>query len=328
MKFFYDTNYNLHIGFQSSFECSNRITQTIQNLHCEPVNSVRHLPKNWGYITNKLEEKYQNIKTINCDVCSFTNKTNSKVCEICGSDLVSVKLVSSIDGDTTYMCKDSSKVVTNLLKTITVALDWQTTDTSENVFILTRPPGHHSDNVNPSGFCLVNNMYMAVDYLRNYKEKKKISIVDWDVHHGNGTQKLFYHDKDTLFIDLHRDNFYPHTGSSEETGKDDGIGYTINIPLEKGSDESVYIEHFKSTIIPALKDFDPDWIMVSCGFDAHIDDPFGCMKLTSSSYGRFHLMLKSLNKPITYMLEGGYNADAIKSSIIEIHRHDSDLGQH
>lgn len=326
MKFFYDTNYNRHIGFKSSFECSNRVTKTIQNIDCEPVNpnsstyGQSTLPKNWEQVTSKLEEKYQNIKTINCEVCSFTNPSGS-TCEMCGSELGSVKLVSSIDGDTTYMCKDSSVTVTSLLKTVTVALDWQT-ENKENVFILTRPPGHHSDNVDPSGFCLVNNMYMAVDYLRNYKGQERIAIIDWDVHHGNGTQKLFYKDKNILFIDLHRANFYPHTGTIEEIGEGDGLGYTMNIPLEKGVDESVYIKHFESAIIPALKNFDPGWIMVSCGFDAHIEDPFGGMKLNSTSYGRFHQLLKLLNKPMTYILEGGYNADAIKSSITSIRLQD------
>ena len=112
------------------------------------------------------------------------------------------------------------------------------------------------------------------------------------------------------------------TGTVEETGEGDGVGYTINIPLEKGVDESVYIKNFESIIIPSLKKFDPDWIMVSCGFDAHIDDPFGGMKLKSSSYGKFHQLLKSLNKKMTYILEGGYNADAIKSSITEIRLQD------
>lgn len=321
MKFFYDKNYNLHIGFTSSFECSNRITKTIQNIDCEQIIPKCPLPKNWEKITNNLEEKYQTIKTINCEVCSFTNQNSSSICTICGTNLGSIKLVSSIDGDTTYMCKDSSEVVISLLKTIIMALDWQA-DNKENVFILTRPPGHHSDNIIPNGFCLVNNMYMAVDYLRNYKGYERIAIVDWDVHHGNGTQKLFYKDKNTLFIDLHRNNFYPYTGSIEEKGEGDGMGYTINIPLEKGEDESGYIKHFKSDIIPALKNFNPCWIMISCGFDAHIDDPFGGMKLSSASYGRFHQILKTLNKPMTYVLEGGYNADAIKSSIVEIHRRD------
>lgn len=114
------------------------------------------------------------------------------------------------------------------------------------------------------------------------------------------------------------------TGTVEETGEGDGVGgYTINIPLEKGVDESVYIKNFESIIIPSLKKFDPDWIMVSCGFDAHIDDPFGVMKLKSSSYGKFHQLLKSLNKKkMTYILEGGYNTDAIKSSIAEIRLQD------
>lgn len=327
MKFFYDINYNIHTGFQSSFECSNRVTKTIKKIDCEPVcgQKYRPLPMEWERITNKIEEKYKNIKTINCHVCSFTNKA-VKTCEICGSKLGTVKLVSSIDGDTTYMCKDSSKTVTSLLKTIMISLDWQTDriekKKAENVFIITRPPGHHSDNIDPQGFCLVNNMYMAVDYLRKQKGIKKIAIVDWDVHHGNGTQKLFYEDNKTLFIDLHRDNFYPRTGSVEETGKDDGVGYTINIPLEKGSDEAVYIKHMMSDIIPALVKFDPDWIMVSCGFDAHINDPFGGMKLTDTSYGKFHHILKSMNKPMTYLLEGGYDADAISLSIAEIRRRD------
>ena len=188
----------------------------------------------------------------------------------------------------------------------------------ESIFILCRPPGHHSDNINPSGFCLVNNMYFAVDYLRKYMKTGKIVIIDWDVHHGNGTQKLFYDDKSTLFIDLHRDNFYPYTGKKEETG----YGYTINIPLEKGSNEDIYINCFNNIIIPSIEKFNPDWIMVSCGFDAHKNDPIGGMLLESTSYGKFHNLIKNLNKPITYLLEGGYNTNSIMESILEMQKAD------
>ena len=191
----------------------------------------------------------------------------------------------------------------------------------DNIFILSRPPGHHSNNESPSGFCLINNMYMAVDYLKHLNSNYKIAIVDWDVHHGNGTQKLFYHRDDILFIDIHRDNFYPYTGFKEEIGEGKGIGFNINIPLEKGSDEKVYINCFNTIIVPALNTFNPDWIMVSCGFDAHINDQMGGMKLESSSYGKFHTILQKLGKPITYMLEGGYNDDSICSSIKEISRY-------
>ena len=323
MKVFYDQYYNMHIGFKYSLECCGRITNTIKNIGCEQIGFVRSLPVGWNKIIDNMEQKYNSINKINCQVCSYLNEKDESRCEICNSTLGTVKIVSPIDGDTTYMCKDSSKTVTGILNTIMNTLDWQTDEkNTENVFIMCRPPGHHSDNITPSGFCIVNNMYMAVDYLRNFKKKNKIAIIDWDVHHGNGTQKLFYNDKNTLFIDIHRENFYPFTGSVEERGDGDGFGYTINIPLQSGSDENIYVEKFNSIIIPMLKTFEPEWIMISCGFDAHIRDPCGGMKLTSTSYGIFHQLLKSFNKPMTYILEGGYDTEAITSSVSEILRYD------
>jgi acetoin utilization deacetylase AcuC-like enzyme len=187
-------------------------------------------------------------------------------------------------------------------------------------FLILRPPGHHSDMDINQGYCLINNVYIGVKYLKEVIGINKIAIIDWDVHHGNGTQKLFYKDNTVLFIDIHRygNGFYPKTGAESEIGDDIGINYTVNIPLNKNSDETIYLDKFNTIIIPKLQDFNPEIIVVSCGFDAHKNDPIGGMCLESSSYKKFHKLLKQLDKKQIYFLEGGYDKNIVLECILQI----------
>jgi acetoin utilization deacetylase AcuC-like enzyme len=322
MDLFYSKSYDKHVGFTSSLENKNRIEELIK-ISSNIQNNTLEIPEYWKKVLVNLENIYE-TKKYNCQFCSFLNDSetflndsnvNFALCEMCGNKIGDVKIVSDIKGDTTYMCKDTLKCLEDLLKDIMFVLDYQI-ENKRNAFFLSRPPGHHSNNKNPSGFCLTNNISFAVDFLKS--NCSKIAILDWDVHHGNGTQELFYDRSDVLFIDIHRDNFYPYTGNKNEKGIGLGFGYTVNILLEKGSDGKDYNNVFDEIVIPKLVEFDPDWILVSCGFDAHYLDPIGGMKLTEKDYFNFHQKLLKLNKPLTYFLEGGYNCKVVTNCVMEM----------
>jgi histone deacetylase 6 len=188
-------------------------------------------------------------------------------------------------------------------------------------FAIIRPPGHHSNNGKCRGFCFFNNVAIAADYLK-VEHKLKVAIVDWDVHHGDGTQDIFYKDNNPLFISLHRfdkGSFYPCTGKFTEIGEGIGEGFNINIPWNTqhiinsqssiGDDEYYYA--FETIVLPVLKDYKPDVILVSCGFDAAENDPLGRMSLTPLGYSYMtYSLLKVCNKLI-FALEGGYNIDSL-----------------
>ena len=197
--------------------------------------------------------------------------------------------------------------------------------TVKHCFAIIRPPGHHADKNNCKGFCIFNSVAISIEYIKqNYKDKK-IAIIDWDVHHGDGTQKIFYSDKNPLFISIHRhDNgkFYPFvTGFSNEHGENEGLGYNLNIPLDTkisatngasciGDSEYLYI--FDKLIIPVIKDYNPDLIFISCGFDAGENDFSGCLKCTPITYAFMTKKLMELNKNLIFTLEGGYTLDTLK----------------
>lgn len=195
----------------------------------------------------------------------------------------------------------------------------------KRAYCLVRPPGHHAERDTGMGFCLFNNVVLAAMHLREkYGAVKKIAIVDYDVHHGNGTQQAFFDDKDVFFISLHQDNNYPqgNSGSIEERGSEsakDEQGYytTINVPLPPGSGRGVYRYVFKELVLPAVSRFQPDFILVSNGFDAEYCDCLAAMMLSSDDYHHFASELCSLSdslpncKGICFVHEGGYSKDYV-----------------
>lgn len=191
-------------------------------------------------------------------------------------------------------------------------------------FCLTRPPGHHAEWETAMGFCYFNNVAVAANYLIAEKLASRVAIVDFDVHHGNGTQHLFYDVDNVLVCNLHRDptDFYPYfCGFENETGRGPGEGYNLNVTLPAGSDEKNYLEAF-GNVIERLENFKPDWILVSAGFDAHKNDPLGGMKLESSTYFEFAKLLckvadEHCGGKLLSVLEGGYNRQALGESICE-----------
>jgi len=185
-------------------------------------------------------------------------------------------------------------------------------------FALARPPGHHAEIDFGMGFCLLNNVAIAAEYLKS-KGFQRICILDWDVHHGNGTQNIFYEDPQVYFVSFHQYPFYPGSGSSEERGKGAGLGKTLNLPLPRLSDEADYLKAWLLFEREMLA-YSPEIYLVSAGFDAHESDPLGEMNLTTRSFGIFTRKLKQLAQKsaqgrILSFLEGGYDLRALADSV-------------
>ncbi|MBS3937411.1 MAG: histone deacetylase [Peptococcaceae bacterium] len=183
-----------------------------------------------------------------------------------------------------------------------------------HAFVLCRPPGHHAEKDRAMGFCLFNNIAIAAQEARRAYGLRRVAIVDWDVHHGNGTQNFFYTDPEVLFISIHATPAYPGTGSARETGRGRGEGFTVNIPLPTGSGDAEYALMFDRVIIPILDSYQPELILVSAGQDAYRNDPLGGMKLTYRGFERMTQALKSVAKSwsggrMLFCLEGGYHLE-------------------
>ncbi len=182
----------------------------------------------------------------------------------------------------------------------------------QNGFALLRPPGHHAERDEAMGFCLFNNVAVTARYLQKKHGLDKIVILDWDVHHGNGTQHTFEDDPSVLYVSLHQYPFYPGTGAAWETGVGRGKGATLNCPMEAGSGDKDYEKAFTEKVIPKIKDFKPDAVLISAGFDAHERDPLARMGLTTEFFGWMTLRMMEIADRfsagrIISLLEGGYN---------------------
>ncbi len=186
-------------------------------------------------------------------------------------------------------------------------------------FAIARPPGHHAGRAYGMGFCLLNNAAIAAEHALT-RGAGRVAILDWDVHHGNGTQDVFYSSSEVLYLSVHQSPFYPGTGDAREVGEGRGEGFTVNVPLPARSGENLYAEAFAGLFIPILREFRPDLLVVSAGYDAHAADVLGGMRLESASFGRFAAGLASLARevgaaPLVLVLEGGYNLDALTGSV-------------
>jgi acetoin utilization deacetylase AcuC-like enzyme len=190
----------------------------------------------------------------------------------------------------------------------------------ETAFAVARPPGHHAGRDYGMGFCLTNHAAVAVRHALSRGLLERVAILDWDVHHGNGTQDIFYSDARVLYLSAHQSPFYPGTGEASEVGEGEGLGFTVNVPLPAGSEEDLYAAAFAGVFVPVLREFGPEVILVSAGFDAHGDDLLGGMALGSDSFGRFAALISDLSRevgaaPPAFVLEGGYNLDALTESV-------------
>ena len=190
----------------------------------------------------------------------------------------------------------------------------------QNAFCAVRPPGHQAESTHAMGFCLFNNIAITARYLQQHHGLERVAIVDWDVHHGNGTQRTFYEDPSVFFFSTHQYPYYPGTGKADETGAGRGTGYTKNVPLPAGTGDPEYLQIFNTVLRPALKAYRPDVVLVSAGFDAHRDDPLAGMNLTTEGYVALTRVVKEIAAEfcqgrILSCLEGGYNLEALGSSV-------------
>jgi acetoin utilization deacetylase AcuC-like enzyme len=186
----------------------------------------------------------------------------------------------------------------------------------DNGAAFVRPPGHHATRDTAMGFCLLNNVAVAAAELR--ARGLKVAIVDWDVHHGNGTEAIFDEEPDVLYVSLHQWPQYPGTGPAEYVGRGRGAGATLNVPLPGGTDGDAYLRAWDARVAPALARFAPDEILVSCGFDAHRADPLGGLALTEATYDALTRRLLAVQPRVAVVLEGGYDLDALALSSVRV----------
>jgi acetoin utilization deacetylase AcuC-like enzyme len=189
-----------------------------------------------------------------------------------------------------------------------------------NVFCAVRPPGHHAMRDMAMGFCIFNNVAIGAKYAQQKHGLSKVLIVDWDVHHGNGTQAAFYEDPNVLYFSVHRYPFYPGSGSEAEKGRGKGLNYTINVPLSAGSGDSEFVNAFEQRLRPAAISFSPDFVLISAGFDAHENDTLGGMRVTTKGFGKLTKIVKQIAEQcckgrLVSVLEGGYGLDGLAASV-------------
>ena len=275
-------------------------------------------PKRVSAVINKLRKR-DNLLWIKSE--KFDQKILKKVH---GSDYIeSVENsfpsngLKFLDGDT-IISPGSKKATYDAVGSIIKAVDGVETKKFKNAFCAVRPPGHHSEKNKAMGFCIFNNAAIGAQYLIEKYNYNRIAIIDFDVHHGNGTQDIFYNNKKVLYISTHQYPFYPGTGSENEKGKFNNI---FNIPLPAGTSSENYFEAYNH-VLKKIDQFRPEFLIFSAGFDAHQDDPLAQFKLKSGDFyeiTRRTLLTanKYINKKVVSILEGGYDLNALAESADE-----------
>jgi len=193
----------------------------------------------------------------------------------------------------------------------------------ENGFAFVRPPGHHAEPDRAMGFCLFNNVALAAAHLRAAHGLERVLVIDWDVHHGNGTQHAFYNDSHVLFVSSHQYPFYPGTGAAREVGAGEGEGFTLNLPFPAGYGDAQYVRAFVEVVEPVARRFEPQFILVSAGFDAHRRVPLAGMDVTEAGFASLARLLLRLSRDVcenrlVAVLEGGYDFEALARSVAAV----------
>lgn len=189
-----------------------------------------------------------------------------------------------------------------------------------NAFALVRPPGHHAQRDRAMGFCIVNNEAVGAHYALKTHKLERVLIVDWDVHHGNGLQNIFYDNPHVLYFSVHRSPFFPWSGGEQEVGEGEGEGYTVNVPLEVGCSDADYANVLRHLLAPIAHQYKPELILVSAGFDIHHSDPIGAMNVTTEGFARMTAIIMEIafdlcRERLVLALEGGYNPQALRDSV-------------
>jgi acetoin utilization deacetylase AcuC-like enzyme len=202
---------------------------------------------------------------------------------------------------------------------VLTALDMLMQGNADNGFALIRPPGHHAETARAMGFCLFNNVAIGARYLMKQYKLERILIVDWDLHHGNGTQNAFYNSSEVLYFSTHQYPYYPGSGSVDETGEGNGLGYTVNVPLHGGQGDEEYKKIFYELLLPIAAEYKPQFILISAGYDPYFKDPLGAMQVTPFGFASMTSLLmtcaeKFCGGKLLIALEGGYHLEGITES--------------
>ena len=182
-------------------------------------------------------------------------------------------------------------------------------------FSALRPPGHHCERARAMGFCLFATVSIAARHALDSLGASRVLVLDWDVHHGNGTNAIFHASSDVLFASIHQYPFYPGTGPLEDVGSGDGTGYSLNLPVPAGAGEDVFCALVEHVVLPAARQFEPDLLLLSAGYDAHRDDPVGGCSLETGSFAELTRQVLTLGVPVGAVLEGGYDLDALADGV-------------
>ncbi len=222
---------------------------------------------------------------------------------------------ANLDPDT-VVSRDSYRAALFAAGGVIKAADLVINGEASNAFCMVRPPGHHARPSQTMGFCLFNNVSIGARYVQKKHSISRVAIIDWDVHHGNGTEEIFYKDPSVLYISLHQYPHYPGTGGAGDTGEGRGKGFNLNIPMQASSGDDEYIKVFKDKVAPKIKAFNPEFVFISAGFDGHKDDPLSSINLTETGYHEMTCMIKELapNRLVS-VLEGGYNLFSLADSV-------------
>lgn len=227
----------------------------------------------------------------------------------------------TLDGGDTRISDGSYEAALNAVEAVLTAADEVVGGKYPSAFCAMRPPGHHALPFRAMGFCLFATASILARYVQEKHGLRRVAILDWDVHHGNGTQNVFWEDPDVFFVSLHQHPLWPGSGMEDERGEGPGLGATLNLTFAPGTPEEEYLDRFENEAAAAVRAFAPEFLIISAGFDAHKGDPLGGLRLSSESFGQMTRILKDVADDcaggrIVSVLEGGYNLDALKSSAV------------
>jgi acetoin utilization deacetylase AcuC-like enzyme len=278
--------------------------------HPEKIDRVTAIIDNFKKLDNKnliwkKPAKFDQSFLINTHSSEYISQVNQSFPE---------NGLSFLDGDTVVSpgSKDATK---DAVGSIIAAIDGVQNKEFKNAFCAVRPPGHHAEKEKAMGFCIYNNVAVGANYLIEKYKYNKVAIIDFDVHHGNGTQDIFYNNEKVLYISTHQYPYYPGSGSEKENGKFNNI---LNIPLEAGTTTDKYLNAYEN-VLNKIKEFKPEFLLFSAGFDAHIDDPLAQLRLSSEDFHTITKRTLKLSKSfcngnVVSILEGGYDLKALQDS--------------